>query len=157
MILSNDNVFLTIGIPTWNRCKFLEKNLSRLVSEVAKIKTHRIEIFVSDNASDDGTKEICEQFSTAYTFFRYFRQTSNEGANINFDNVLRMSQGQYVWLFGDDDVIVDSVIEKIINDIKVFGYPDLIIGPSVFDDTGGKTNLKNILVPTLSDGTIFNN
>ena len=48
----NDSYILTIGIPTYNRRKTLEKTLNSVLSQI----TNEVELIVSDNASTDDTK-----------------------------------------------------------------------------------------------------
>lgn len=130
--------FITIGIPTWNRCGYLKKNIDSLVHQITKNNLHElVEIVISDNGSTDGTKFTCEDLSNQYSFIKYHRHQQNRGANANFQFVIEAANGKYVWLLGDDDLVVDDIITKVIQDIEQ-NQPDVVVGPAIFDHTKEK-------------------
>jgi len=67
---------------------------------------------VSDNCSDDNTRDIISTFEDPR--LRYFRQNENIGANNNFNFCLSQAKGKYFLLFHDDDVIDTDFIESCI-------------------------------------------
>ena len=70
---------LTIAIPTYNRKDLLERCLNSIIPQMDK----DIEIFISDNASSDGTEEMVrEKFN--YPFIRYRKNEENIGSDRNF-------------------------------------------------------------------------
>lgn len=144
---------LTIGIPTWNRCEPLRENILSIVSEVEQYDGE-VGVFISDNASSDETQQLCESFAKQYPFITYCRNESNLGANANFLNVLRSSPGRYVWLMGDDDMVVAGSVGKILNDIKAFGYPDVIVGGCI-DDSDERVYLEHISSHVVTHGEVF--
>src|SRR3990167_10199807 len=105
---SMSNYILTIGIPTWNRFPYLKENLEAIFREVVKLPDIRIEILISDNASTDETQTYCESLAKQYSFVTYLRNKENLGANKNFQQVMQNAQGDYIWLMGDDDQIVEN-------------------------------------------------
>ena len=54
---------LSICIPTYNRRDFLETCLRSVVEELERHPDTSIEVVVSDNASTDGTRELCAAFA----------------------------------------------------------------------------------------------
>lgn len=146
--------FLTISIPTWHRAEYLRQNLDNLTRQIARIHSHPVEIFISDNASEDNTGEVCRQFTSAFPFVRYHRNTSNIGANANFEQAIAMAKGQYIWLLGDDDLIVEGSIEKVLRDIEKW-QPDILTGPAIYSDTQQKATHQHIKDTTLGDRRIF--
>ena len=118
---------LTIAIPTRNRAKFLQKNLDGIIEQIEKLPRDIAEIFVSNNASTDGTDKILSEYASRYKFFRYVTQSKNLGANRNFYTVLKEACGEYVWLLGDDDAIVETCITSILSDIKKYNEPGIYI------------------------------
>lgn len=141
--------FLTIAIPTWNRCKPLQENVLSLIREIGDTWIEDVEIVISDNASTDETESFCHTLCKKYPFIRYHRNPDNLGANANFQNVIQLARGQYVWLFGDDDLIVENCISKIIHDIRQFHFPDLVIGGAILDTEGERVHLRSIHETTL--------
>jgi len=133
MILNSRNYKLTIGIPTWNRKEFLAANLEHLFKET--VDQSEVEILVSDNASDDGTEELCRGLRERLTHFSYFRNPTNLGANFNFQNVIQKAQGNYVWLLGDDDKIVEGSVSEVLKKIGLHPEIDIIVGGCIHDQT----------------------
>jgi len=111
--------FLTIGIPTWNRSKFLERLLDSLIFEIEKNKINSIEILISDNASDDNTEFLMRsKYLKKYDYVKYLRNFKNIKLKGNILNVVKKSSGKYIWLMGDDDLIIKGKLIEIINLIK---------------------------------------
>lgn len=150
----DDEIFLTIGIPTWNRHDFLLRNVTTLIAEINNTAA-RVELFVSDNHSTDATEALCQQLAAQHSFFRYFRQPQNRGANANFQYVVQAAKGKYVWLLGDDDGIVQGCLAPMIADIAQHNFPAVVIGGSIHEATGKKLFLPNINTPLLTDETLF--
>jgi hypothetical protein len=63
----------------------------------------RLELIISDNASDDRTPEICRSFAAKDARVRYERAPENRGAIWNFRHVLELARGEYfMWAAYDD-------------------------------------------------------
>ena len=75
---------VTVGIPVFNGDKFLHKRLDSILSQSFK----NFQIIISDNASQDKTQEICEEYARKDSRILYTRQESNMGALKNFQFVL---------------------------------------------------------------------
>ena len=146
--------FLTIGIPTWCRADYLKNNLDSLTRQIASLPDQTVEILVSDNASDDATPTLCTDLARQFPFLRYHRNQSNIGANANFEQVITLAKGQYVWLLGDDDLLAENCIEKVIQDIRQY-QPDIVTGPAIDSTTGQKATHRHITETTLTGSSVF--
>ena len=102
------NKLLTIAIPTYNRKNLLKRALDSVLMQMDS----RVEIIVSDNASDDGTKEMMEQ---DYPQVRYSRNEKNVGGEANFLKCCNLVNGKYFILFGSDDVLIENSLKKILD------------------------------------------
>lgn len=100
------NALLSICIPTFNRCERLKVCLERLLP---LLQPYGIPIFISDNASTDGTKQLVHEMQLRYPFINYSCNESNIGFAGNFEKVLSLSNTAYRWCFGDDDYFDGSV------------------------------------------------
>ncbi len=116
--------FLSICIPTYNRASFLQLCLSQFCKQIEIYKTE-IELIVADNCSTDGTKEIVDEFSNKYSFIQYHQQAENLGADGNFAWCFNEAKGKYVWIFGDDDVLLDDKLKEIVA-ILTQNNPDIL-------------------------------
>lgn len=104
---------LSICIPTFNRANHLQNCLSSLV-QCGIGNNNEIEICVSDNCSTDSTSVVINQ---AQNFLRINRNInkSNIGAACNIIEVVKMAKGDFVWIIGDDDLLLPGACERIID------------------------------------------
>lgn len=102
---------LTLGVPTFNRSRYLEKCLHALCSQAGN--DSRIEIFVSDNASVDETPSIVAAYQKKYGNVRYVRQETNIGGAANFEYLRSHAKGKFVMVLGDDDYLQQGVVANL--------------------------------------------
>lgn len=95
---------LSICIPTYNRAQHLSNCLNSIIS-IKKPNEFQFEICISDNGSKDSTQEIVNNAKT-YLDINYNRNESNLGISRNFIKVVSMAKGEFVWLIGDDDLLL---------------------------------------------------
>jgi glycosyltransferase involved in cell wall biosynthesis len=110
---------LSITIPTWNRAQTLAKALSLLLPQVEKY-SNEIEVVLSDNASDDNTSEIVQNYIKNYPGINIASNRNNENIKFfgNFVKCRELAQGKYIWILSDDDFVCPKVVSNIINAIK---------------------------------------
>lgn len=104
---------LSICIPTYNRSKYLDKCLKSIFDYIGNDKS--IEVVVSDNNSQDNTKEIVDKYISMYSNFKYFKNEQNIGADRNIMEALNRGTGKFLASHGDDDYFAPFSIYKIIN------------------------------------------
>lgn len=108
-----DEILLSICIPTYNRGNFLDIALSRISIAVQGFE-NKVEIIVSDNNSNDNTKEVLEKYHRIFKFSS-FKNEVNIGLNHNLLLLIdKYASGKYCWLLGDDDFIYYNSLEVII-------------------------------------------
>jgi glycosyltransferase involved in cell wall biosynthesis len=101
----------------------------------------RIELLVSDNASTDETPGIVKAYMDRGLQIRYLRNVSNIGADGNFMQCFEKARGKYVWLIGDDDLVIPGAIAKIISYLQAGEYSLVYVNSYRFD---GVTVLKRV-------------
>ena len=67
---------LTLGIPVYNGAAYLGQLFDCLRAQTFT----DYEAIISDNASTDGTEQICRRMTASDARFRYERNTANIGA-----------------------------------------------------------------------------
>jgi len=112
---------LTCAITTYNRVLWLKHSLPRLI-ETARPFGHAAQIVVCDNASMDATADLVARFSGTPNF-KAVRNPVNVGMLGNLGVTARASDGSFIWLLGDDDIVLDGAIEAILNGIE--RHPDV--------------------------------
>lgn len=102
---------LTLAIPTYNRATNLELLLRTLAPQLAA--EPRVELLISDNASPDGTEALVRRLLEEGLCCRYIRNPQNIDADPNFLQCYREARGKYVWIFGDDDVLLPGALSLL--------------------------------------------
>ena len=102
---------LSICIPTYNRAPHLSNCLQSIIS-MRKPKDFQFEICISDNGSNDNTKEIVNNAKKDIDI-NYNRNESNLGIPRNFLKVVSMAKGEFVWLIGDDDLLLPHTLDTL--------------------------------------------
>lgn len=134
---------LAICIPTYNRPQYLIKMLKTICIQLNEKNCDRIQVCVSDNASEESYQDVVRFMKTQKIDFIYHRMDKNYGADINFLKAVEIATAEYCWLIGDDDGIVDGAIDLILN------YIDANIGVSVF--VGNRVICDKNLKPFIKD------
>lgn len=117
---------LTIAIPTYNRVDCLRQLLPELIPQVdtATSRGFAIEVIVVDNASPDETQDYVQH--TFHDRIRYIRNKANIGGDANFIECVKHANGEYVWLFGDDDIINPGGVDRVVDILLKFNVSLLI-------------------------------
>jgi len=108
------SAILSICIPTLNRSNLLEVFLENLQRQ-AKDHLHLIEIVVANNDSNDSTETVVKNSPLSIV---YGKQPSTVGftKNVLFATT-ELASAEYVWVVGDDDLILPGAIERILQSI----------------------------------------
>jgi len=111
---------VTVGMPVFNGGRPLVDALGSLLAQTF----NDFELIISDNASTDGTREICRSIAARDERVRYVRQPSNRGALWNFNFVLDQARGRYFMWAAADDLWAPTFIEE--NDRVLSAEPAVI-------------------------------
>lgn len=98
---------LSFCIPTFNRINTLRLT----IDSVLKIENIEYEICISDNNSNDGTKEYLQALSNKN--IKIHCQNFNVGIDNNMVKVMKMGVGRFIFLLGDDDYINSKYLDNI--------------------------------------------
>ncbi len=109
--MERKEALLSILMPTYNRVNFAKTQLDFILRECAE-EREKIEIVVSDNASEDGTKEMLEQYRDKGIIVN--RNNSNLGIVANMYVGSQFCSGKYLWIFSDDDIVKPGAIKHVI-------------------------------------------
>lgn len=114
---------LSICIPTYNRYQHLTNCLNSIILNTG-YQEKDVQICVSDNCSTDLTEEVVRSAQEKIDIV-YRKNESNIGMARNFLEVVNMADGEYVWIIGDDDLLMPMALEKLINTISQNSDVDL--------------------------------
>ena len=107
---------LSVCIPTYNRAKYLANCLQSIIFNNINNNID-CEVCVSDNCSTDNTEDVVLNAQNSINI-KYHKNKKNEGRVKNYLNVVNMAEGEYVWLLGDDDLLLPHALTKIVSLIK---------------------------------------
>jgi glycosyltransferase involved in cell wall biosynthesis len=101
---------VSIGMPVYNAERYLEGALDSILAQ----SFDDFEVVISDNASTDRTEEICRAYAQKDERIRYIRMRENCGVIENFNNVFRLSVGEYFKWAASDDVCERDYLGKAV-------------------------------------------
>lgn len=101
---------VSIGMPVFNGEQYLVKTLESLLDQTFT----DFELIISDNASTDATREICEDFAARDNRIRYIHQKANHGASKNFNLLLGEASGKYFKWASHDDLCAPTFLERCV-------------------------------------------
>lgn len=125
-----EDPLLTIAIPTYNRSECLSELLAVLAPQISD--EQNVELIISDNASSDDTPVVVDQFRKEGLCCRYLRNQKDIGADANFLQCFREARGHYVWIVGDDDILVPGAVSKVMNLLSCPEYDLIFVRPYGF-------------------------
>jgi glycosyltransferase involved in cell wall biosynthesis len=98
---------LSIGLPVYNGERYLADSLDALLGQ----SYEDFELIISDNASTDGTADICRRYAMQDSRIRYIRQERNIGAAPNHNFVFREARGELFKWASHDDLYASDLLQ----------------------------------------------
>lgn len=96
---------VTIGIPAYNESQYICKTIESAISQNARVS-------VADNASTDGTTEICRDYAEE-KLIDYVRHGKNIGGWNNFKYLALQATTPYFIFLGGHDLFEAFYVEKL--------------------------------------------
>ena len=112
--MSYGNILLSICLPTYNRLQHIKRQIKYLEKEIIGKYEDKIEVIISNNASEDGTTEYLKKYEGKYLWMNILHNSTNIGGTKNMDGLICAASGKYIWLPGDDDYLKKNLIDQII-------------------------------------------
>ena len=101
---------VSLGMPVYNGQDFLCDALDALLAQTYS----RFEIIISDNASTDGTPDICKRYQKLDERINYIRQPKNVGAGANFNLLPKLASTEFFKWAAHDDLIESDYLSACI-------------------------------------------
>lgn len=101
---------VSIGMPVYNGEKYLPETLDSILAQTFT----DFELVICDNASTDGTADICRAYAERDGRIRYHRNATNLGAAPNYNLAFNLSCGKYFKWNAHDDPIAPTYLEKCV-------------------------------------------
>lgn len=101
---------LSIGLPVFNGGKYLGYVLDSILGQTFT----DFELIISDNASTDGTEQLCLRYAAMDDRIKYFRNAQNIGASQNWYRVLDLASADYFASVAHDDIYEPDYMRRCI-------------------------------------------
>jgi glycosyltransferase involved in cell wall biosynthesis len=124
---------VTIGLPVYNGERFVAASLEALLAQTFS----DFELIISDNASTDGTEEICHEYAAKDARIRYIRQPRNMGAAPNHNFLVQEARGKLFKWAAHDDLYASDLIARCVEALDE--RPELVLSHSymaIVDECG---------------------
>ncbi len=99
---------VSIALPVYNGAD----TVAHVVESVLAQTHSNLELVISDNASTDGTQEICRRFARADSRVVYQRHADERRPAQQLLRRRRTQQGPYVRRIGDDDSLEPDYVSR---------------------------------------------
>lgn len=111
---------LSVCIPTYNRAPLLREALEAVAAQGDADLFASVEVSVSDNASADDTEPVVREFAACHPEMnlRYHRHPESVSPDRNILGVAMQARGEFVWILGDDDLVLPGALAKLLSLIR---------------------------------------
>jgi glycosyltransferase involved in cell wall biosynthesis len=99
---------VSVMVPVYNRRSLLYECLESALAQTCS----DLEVVVIDNASTDGSWDVCREFARSDARVRIFRNAENIGPVRNWQRCFKEAQGRYGKLLFSDDLMSPEYLEK---------------------------------------------
>jgi glycosyltransferase involved in cell wall biosynthesis len=102
---------VAIGLPVHNGDNYLAATIDSILAQ----SYGDFDFLISDNASTDGTEEICQAYAQRDRRIRYTRQPKNVGAAANHNLTVRMTDSPYFKWAAHDDLLAPGFLAACVD------------------------------------------
>jgi glycosyltransferase involved in cell wall biosynthesis len=118
-------VRVSIALPVYNGARYLRQAIGSILGQSYR----HFELIISDNASTDGTEDICRAFVAQDRRVRYLRQPRNVGAAPNFNICFALASGEYFKWAAHDDYMEPEYLAECVKALDA--NPDAVLCQSL--------------------------
>ncbi|HBX53530.1 MAG: hypothetical protein A2275_07390 [Bacteroidetes bacterium RIFOXYA12_FULL_35_11] len=121
------SIKLSVCIPVYNNIRLFKCCLESIIQAIKGIED-KVEIVISDNASEDNIFTCYEKLKNQHenVNFIFSRSSENKGMAYNFHKVVELSNGEFCWIIGSDDFVAKDGVKKILHVLENCNKIDFI-------------------------------
>jgi len=126
---------VSLGMPVYNGERFVEQAILSVIAQSLK----SFELIICDNASTDGTEQICRALAASDPRVRYVRNEQNLGAHPNYNKTFSLARGRYFKWVAHDDALHPDYLERCV--ARLEAIPSWVLCQTDFEyiDESGAT------------------
>ena len=126
-------MLLTIAIPSHNATHYLHEAIRSIITEPEFGRA--VNISISDNSISNSSTELIQKYYRNYSAIRHHRSTEYSSLDANVNRSVELASGTYVWIFGDDDLIVPGALSKLVSFLEEKKPELLVVNSQSFHDS----------------------
>lgn len=148
-------MFLTIAIPSHNATHYLEEAIRSIMAEPEFGRD--VDLSISDNSPSEATTELYLNQYQSNPAIHHQRSLEYDSLDANVNRAVELATGTYVWIFGDDDLIVPGVLARLLPFLEE-KQPDLVVlnsqsfqGDSTIESSRVPAGVRAVYLPERGD------
>lgn len=104
-----DTISFSIIMPTYNVEKYVKGSIESVLAQ----NYSNYELICVDNASEDGTVSILNDYAEQESRMHVLRNERNEGISFSRNRGIEAAQGEYILFLDADDKLAENALERI--------------------------------------------
>lgn len=112
--MKTETPLVSIGLPVYNGENFVAEAIQCVLDQTF----FHWELIICDNSSTDRTVAICREFADRDSRISVHQNARNMGVSFNYNEVFRLSRGQYFKWMAHDDLFAPQFIESCIKELE---------------------------------------
>lgn len=121
---------ISVCLATYNGEKFLKEQLDSILTQLKSDD----ELIISDDGSRDRTLEIISNYSDER--IRIFSNENKHGVVFNFENAIKKSSGDIIFLCDQDDIWFPNKVKLVTQELEKY---DFVVHNALLVDEKGKS------------------
>ena len=109
---------VTIFVPTFNRPIELSQCIESIAAQITADLEAEVQLIISDNASRPDHISIIRHLAEKYPFIDYYLHAENGLTLAQLSSAPWRAKGRWLWIFGDDDLLLPGGVQHIIDILK---------------------------------------
>lgn len=119
------NPRVAVGVPAYNGERYIATAIDSILNQTYS----DFELIISDDASSDGTEEICRDYARRDQRVKYYRNEHNIGAGPNFNHAFELASTEYFKWAAQDDVVEPDFLRRCVTALDE--NPDAVLCQSL--------------------------
>ncbi len=126
------NPLISVIVPVYNVVPYVEACLKSIVCQSYK----NLEILVVDDASTDGSFDICQKFAVVDSRIKFMQHNENLGLSAARNTALEVAKGDYIVFVDSDDTIDKNMYSTMYSAVKKTEADIILCGYHCIDENG---------------------
>lgn len=112
---------VSVIIPVYNVAEYVEQCAYSVITQTFK----NIQIILVDDGSDDASVKLCDDIAASDSRVTVIHKP-NGGLSSARNAGIEKADGDYLLLLDGDDQLESDAVEKLLNAVEDYGYPDIV-------------------------------